>query len=67
MLPVEPREVRSRASEAHLRLLLAVIEGATTEIGMEHAIDLESLSRAFQFVELGRQVGNSIRSTLTSR
>jgi hypothetical protein len=38
----------------HFRLFLAVIEGATTEIGMENAMDLESLSREFQFVDLGR-------------
>jgi hypothetical protein len=51
-----PYHVRSRASEAHFRLFLAAIEGVATEIGMENAIDLESLSREFQFVELGRQV-----------
>jgi hypothetical protein len=41
-------EVRSRALEAHFRLLLAA---------MEKAINLESLSSGFQFVELGQQVG----------
>jgi hypothetical protein len=35
-------------------------KGARTEIGMENAIDLESLSREFQFVELGRQVGEFV-------
>jgi hypothetical protein len=56
----KPYRVRSRASETHFRLFLAVIEGATTEIGMENAIDLESLSTEFQFVELGRQVGEFV-------
>jgi hypothetical protein len=36
--------------------LLVVIEGVTAEIGMESAIDLESLSREFQLVEPARQV-----------
>jgi regulator of replication initiation timing len=35
---------------------LAAIEWETAEIGMENAIDLESLSSEFQFVELGRRV-----------
>jgi hypothetical protein len=52
----KPYVVRSRSSEAHFRLFLAAIEGATPEIRMENAIDLESLSREFQFVGLGRQV-----------
>jgi hypothetical protein len=39
---------------------LAAIEGATTEIGMENAIDLESLSSEFQFAQLGRQVAGFI-------
>jgi hypothetical protein len=50
----------ARASEAQFRLFLAAIEGATAEIGMENAIDLESLSSEFQFVELGRQVGEFV-------
>jgi hypothetical protein len=45
---------RSQVSEAHFRLFLAAIEGATTEI------DLESLSGKFQFVELGRHVSEFI-------
>jgi hypothetical protein len=49
-----PYRVRSRASETHFRLFLAAIEGPTTQIGIENAIDLESLSREFQFAELGR-------------
>jgi hypothetical protein len=48
-----PYHVRSRASEAHFPLFLAAIEGATTEIGMDNAINLESLSAEFQFIELG--------------
>jgi hypothetical protein len=52
----KPYRLRSRASEAHFRLFLPAIEGATMEIGMETAIDIESLSRELQFVELGRQV-----------
>jgi hypothetical protein len=52
----KPYEIRSRASEGHFRLFLAAIEGATTEIGMENAIDLASLSSEFQFVELRQQV-----------
>jgi hypothetical protein len=39
---------------------VAVIERAATEIGMENAIDLESLSREFQFVELGWQGGDFV-------
>jgi hypothetical protein len=34
----KPCRVRSRPSEAHFRLFLAAIEGATTEIGMENAV-----------------------------
>jgi hypothetical protein len=30
-----------------------------TEIGMENAIDFESLSGEFQFIEIGRRVGES--------
>jgi hypothetical protein len=58
--------VRSRASETHFQLFLA-IDGATTEIAMENAIDLEPLNREFQFVELGRKVGDSFRSTILPR
>jgi hypothetical protein len=32
------------------------MEGATTEIGMGNALDLESLTNEFHFLELGRQV-----------
>jgi hypothetical protein len=32
------------------------IQGVVTEIEMENAIDLESLSSEFQFVELGQRV-----------
>jgi uncharacterized caspase-like protein len=39
-----------------LRVFLAAMEGATTEIGMGNALDLESVIKQFQFVELGRQV-----------
>jgi hypothetical protein len=47
-------EVRWRASEVRIRLFLAAIEGATTEIGMANAIDVKSLSSEFQFVKLIR-------------
>jgi cell division protein FtsB len=53
----KPYEVRSSASALHFPPFPAGIEGATTEIGMENAINLESLSREFQCVELGRHVG----------
>jgi uncharacterized protein YukE len=52
--------IRSRVSEAHFRLFLAAIEGATTEIGMENAMDLESLSTEFQFIKLGQRVGEFV-------
>jgi hypothetical protein len=55
-----PHRVRSRASETHFRLFLVAIEGTTAEIGIENAIDLKSFSREFQFVELGRQVGEFV-------
>jgi hypothetical protein len=54
-----PYRVRSRASETNFRLFLAAIEGATTESGMENAMDLESLSWEFQFLELGRRFAAS--------
>jgi hypothetical protein len=57
-LPKRPDEVRSTSSEEHLRLVLAAVEAATTDL----VIDLES-----PFVELGRQVPNSFRSTPKSR
>jgi hypothetical protein len=59
-LAEKPYRVRSRASEAHFRLFLAAIDGDPMEITVENALDLESLSREFQFVELGRQVGEFI-------
>jgi hypothetical protein len=34
--------------------------GATAEIGMANAIHLESLNSEFQFVDLGRQVGEFV-------
>jgi chromosome segregation ATPase len=37
-------------------VFLAAMEGATTEIGMGNVLDLESLTKEFQFAELGRQV-----------
>jgi hypothetical protein len=52
-----PYLVRLPASEGHFRLFLTAIEGVTTQIGIENALDLESLSWEFQFLELGRQVG----------
>jgi myosin heavy subunit len=55
-----PYRVRSRGSEKHFRVFLAAIKGATTEIGLENAIDLESLSTEFQFVELGRRAGEFV-------
>jgi hypothetical protein len=55
-LLTKPYQVRSQVSEAHFRLFLMAIEGATTEIGMENATDYESLSTEFHFVKLGRQV-----------
>jgi oligoendopeptidase F len=51
-----PYQVRSQVSETSFRMFLAAMEGATTEIGMGNALDLESLTKEFQFVELGRQV-----------
>jgi hypothetical protein len=51
-----PYQVRSQVSETSFRVYLAAIEGATTEIGMGNVLDLESLTKEFQFVELGRQV-----------
>jgi hypothetical protein len=47
-------------SETNFRVFLAVIEGVTTEIGMENALDPESLTKEFQFVELGRWVGEFV-------
>jgi hypothetical protein len=55
--PEKPDGVRSRTLEVHFWLFQAVTEGATTEIGMENSRNLKWLSREFQFVELGRQVG----------
>jgi peptidoglycan hydrolase CwlO-like protein len=55
-LLMKPYQVRSQKSETNFRLCLAAIEGATTEIGIENALDIESLSSEFQFVELGRKV-----------
>jgi hypothetical protein len=46
--------VRSPASEAHFRLFLTAIDGTTAEMGMEKVLDLELLTKEFQFVELGR-------------
>jgi hypothetical protein len=60
MLLEKPYEVRSPASESHFRLFLEAIEGATTEIRMENAIYLESLSSEFQFVELSSRVGEFV-------
>jgi hypothetical protein len=37
-------------------MFLAAIEGVTTEIGMGNVLDLESLTKEFEFAELGRQV-----------
>jgi hypothetical protein len=55
-LLITPYQIRSQVSEAHFRIFLAAIEGVTAEIRMENAIDLQSLSSEFQFVEFGRQV-----------
>jgi hypothetical protein len=48
-----PQQVRSLVSEKSFRVFLAAIEGATTEIGMGNALNLESLTQEFHFVELG--------------
>jgi predicted nucleic acid-binding Zn-ribbon protein len=53
-------QVLSQVSETNFRVFLAAIQGAKTEIGMRNAIDLESLSAEFQFVELGRQVSEFV-------
>jgi hypothetical protein len=50
-LPTKCDEVRSRASEAHFWLFLATIE---------NALDLESLSSDFHFVEPRRRVGEFV-------
>jgi hypothetical protein len=55
-----PYQVRSQVSETSFRVFLAAIEGATTEIGMGNALDLESLTKEFDFVELGRQVAEFV-------
>jgi hypothetical protein len=55
-----PYRVRSRASEAHFRLFLAAIEGAMTAIGLDNVIDLGSLSKEFEFVDLGRRVAEFV-------
>jgi hypothetical protein len=55
-----PYQIRSHVSETSFRVFLAAMEGATTEIGMGNALDLESLTKEFQFVELGRQVAEFI-------
>jgi hypothetical protein len=52
-------KVRLQVSETSFRVFLAAIEGAA-EIGMENALDLESLTKEVQFVELGRQVAEFI-------
>jgi hypothetical protein len=57
----------SRPAKEALRCSLAgtfldAIAGAKTGIGTENAIDFESLSVEFHFVELGRWVGTSFRS-----
>jgi hypothetical protein len=54
------RHVRARASEAHCRLFLAAVEEAMAEIVTKNAMDLESLSREFQFVGLGQQIGEFV-------
>jgi hypothetical protein len=41
-------------------VFLVAIEGATTEIGMENAISLKSLTVEFQFIELGWRVGEFV-------
>jgi hypothetical protein len=41
-------------------VFLAAMEGATTEIAMGTVLDVESLTKKFQFVELGRQVAEFI-------
>jgi hypothetical protein len=46
-----PCQVGSPVSETSFRVFLAA-----TEIGMGNALDLESLTKEFEFVELGRQV-----------
>jgi hypothetical protein len=46
-----PCQARSQVSETSFRVFLA-----TTEIGIGNALDPESLTKEFQFVELGRQV-----------
>jgi hypothetical protein len=55
-----PYQVRLQVSERHFRLFLAAIEGAKMEIGMGNLLDLESLTKEFQSVELGRQVAEFI-------
>jgi hypothetical protein len=59
-IPSAPYHVRSQALETSFRVFLAAMEGATTEIGMGNALDLESLTKEFQFVKLGRQVAEFI-------
>jgi chromosome segregation ATPase len=50
----------AQVSETSFRVFLAAMEGATTEIGMGNALDLESQTKEFQIVELGRQVAEFI-------
>jgi hypothetical protein len=59
-LLTKPCQVHLHVSETNFRLCLAVIEEATTEIGIGNTLDLESLSSEFQFVELGRKVAEFI-------
>jgi hypothetical protein len=66
----KPSRLLLHASEAYFRLLVAATEGATAEIGMENVIDLGSVSREFQFAELGQQVGEFVSrksSAITAR
>jgi hypothetical protein len=55
-----PYQVRSPVSETSFRVFLAEMEGATTEIVMGNVLDVESLTKGFQFAELGRQVAEFI-------
>jgi chromosome segregation ATPase len=55
-----PYQVRSQASETSFRVFLVEMEGARTEIAMGNVLDLDALTKEFQFVELGRQVAEFV-------
>jgi hypothetical protein len=58
---------RTHCSYLRGRVFISFHSGAITEIEIENALDLESLSGEFQFVELGGGLANSFHSTFTSR